>query len=210
MDNLKEQFSKAVNAFTAITEEVAPIAEGYYDFIRSGQIGRYTNDSVPADNSLYFDNFLPVAANPEEGISYHGEYLDYGDVYEYQFTVPYAYFEDPETWKQETLAKYHAIEATVEKALISVYPDLEEQIAWGEYTIKINFYDWTEGETLIGADLQRKTHHMFAYRGVLQGSNHFFVNLNTSDIYQVDYPHAQKADIEAGMIKPTTEPRNDD
>lgn len=208
MKTIKEQYTEAIDAFNTVLNEVNPLASGYYDFIRSGQIGHYTNDHVPAGNELSFDEFQPVPVAPEKGILYEGQYLDYGDAYDYHFTVPYEYIADPETWKQEALSKFHCIEATIEKTFLAVYPQKASSIEKGEASIHIRFNDWTEGEDLIAIDLKLRGFPSFYHNGQLQ-SNHFFVKLSTEELYQVDSPYSDRQGVEDGTIKPLKEQKND-
>lgn len=208
MKTIKEQYTEAITAFNTVLNEVNPLASGYYDFIRSGQIGHYTDDSVPAGNELSFDEFHPTPADPEKGIRYEGQYQDYGDTYNYHFTVPYEYLADPEIWKQETLAKFHGIEATIEKIFLRIYPEKTSSIKKGETRIHIRFDDWTEGDDLIIIDIKLRGFPNFYHKGQLQ-SNHFFVKLSTEELYHVDYPYSDRHGVEDGTIKPLKEQKND-
>lgn len=208
MTTLTERFTTAAEAFQGAIQEAAPLAEGYFDFVRSGQIKNYTNDRIPMEHELPFTEFLVDPTNSAKGITYYGISYEYGEAVEYNFTVPFAYLEDPENWKHHVLADIRDMEAEAEKAFLAVYPDMKEPLDTGRYEINVNLFDWTPGDDLFEMRIIKpRSGVIFVYHGNIQESHKFIVSRSTDNIYSTPYPYADIEKIKSGELQPLTEQR---
>lgn len=203
MTTLTERFTTAAEAFQGALQEAAPLAEGYFDFIRSGQVGAYTNDKIPMEHEVPFCDFIVDPTDTANGITYRGVGHDYGETLEFHFTVPFSYLEDPENWKHHVLADIRDMEAEAEKAFLKAYPDMKEPLEAGRYEIQVSLYDWTPGDDLFEMRILKPgSGVMFVYHSNIQESHKFMVSRSTDNIYSTPYPYADIDKIKSGELKP--------
>lgn len=204
MTTLTERFTNAAEAFQGAIQEAAPLAEGYFDFVRSGQIGHYTNDCIPWEHEVPFRDFIVDPTDTANGITYRGVGHDYGETLEFHFTVPFAYLEDPENWKHHVLADIRDMEAEAEKAFLAAYPDMKEPLESGRFEIIVDLYDWIPGNDLFLIKIVKEgtKNGMFIYHSNIQESHKFIVSRSTDSIYSTPYPYQDIERIKKGELKP--------
>lgn len=123
-NNIAALNESATSTFAKLKEEVQPYALRFEKFATATGLNRFMKMELSSDWSG--DKYDVDISTPADGgvhFTFHEEY--YGDSYTYFFSIPYAYFEDPDAWEADALRHIEDLTKKAIAAFVKIFPKFE-------------------------------------------------------------------------------------
>lgn len=211
-NNIATLNETAISTFATLQKEVAPYALRFEKFARATGLNRLMKMELSEDWAG--DKYEVDISTPSEGgvhFTLHEEHYD--DSRTYFFTIPYAYFEDPDEWEIGAQRHIDGLYKDATAAFLKIFPKFETDPALKalEFEIDASFaYDaepFATPELLVYSfkkdDTSRRLTH-FVYDDVDYDTNSLSYQIATGAVlYRGYFVRSADADMVA-MTRPVT------
>jgi hypothetical protein len=211
-NNIATLNETAISTFATLTKEVQPYALRFEKFAAATGLSRFLK--MELSEKWAGDKYDVDISTPSEGgvhFTFDEDY--YGDSYTYYFTIPYAYFEDPDAWEMN--ARRHVEELTKKAiaAFVKIFPKFETdpELEALEFEIDASFaqnaapLDAPEflEYSFKNDDNSRRISH-FAYDDVAYDTNSFCYRTSTDSVFYRGHFDRSYDDNMVVMTRPVT------
>jgi hypothetical protein len=211
-NNIATLNETAISTFALLKKEVQPYALRFEKFATATGLSRFMKMELSDDRTG--DKYdVDISAPVADGVHFTFRETYYDESYTYFFTIPYAYFEDPDEWEITAQRHIEGLTKSATAAFVKIFPKFETDptLKVLEFEIDAPFaYDavplaapeFLEYSFKNGDTPQQITY--FVYDGVEYNINSFSYQISTGSVlYRGHFNRSTDADMVV-MTRPVT------
>ena len=211
-NNIETLNETAISTFSTLREEVRPYAKRFERFATDTGLDRFMK--MELSENWTGDKYDVDITGPSVGgvtFTFHEEY--FGDSYTYFFTIPYAYFEDPDTWEDDAKRRMDEITQAAADALHKVFPDFKTDPALQRLQVVVEAPFAYNADPLavpdyfeysFTAEYTSRRIADFFYKGMPYYARSFRYQLSTDSVFYRGYFDMKPEDEGAVITRPLT------
>lgn len=211
-NNIETLNETAISTFATLREEVRPYALRFEKFATRTGLNRFMK--MELSDNWDGDRYDVDITGPSAGgvtFTLRAEYYD--DSYTYFFTIPYAYFEDPDAWEAD--ANRHMADLTKDAfdAFINIFPDFKTDPELAELVFEVDAQFGYNAVPLAAPEYLEFTFkkedykrpvYSFVYDGLEYDARSFLYEISTGRVFYRGHFDMHSGAPMAVMTRPVT------